>query len=46
MRAELYESAVGGPSSSTAPVEAFAGPALENDDLTGYLGAFSIGQKL
>jgi NitT/TauT family transport system ATP-binding protein len=46
MRAELYDSAVGEPSSSPAPVGAFAGPALENDDLAGYLGAFSIGQKL
>lgn len=46
MRSELYDAAVGEPSSSPAPVGAFAGPALENDDLAGYLGAFSIGQKL
>ncbi len=45
MRADFYDSVVGETASPSAPVGAFAGPAFDSEDVTGYLQAFPIGQK-
>ncbi|ARN82333.1 CmpA/NrtA family ABC transporter substrate-binding protein [Methylocystis bryophila] len=46
MRADLYDSVIGEKSMPPAPIEAFAGPAFDSDDIAGYLQAFPIGQKI
>ncbi len=46
MRADLHDAAVGRTLPSAAAIGAFAGPAFESGDVSGYLAAFPIGAKI